>query len=263
VERPSEQRRQHERRRLWDRRAPESRRRNDERRTRDRRGGVQQSSSERRAGNDRRHDDRREQDRRATPIRRRGRRRRATPTPFSSEQFAELRNRFAAPGQVECPACGGRFSLGPGRRRGSEVARRVVCLGCGRAAVVPNTHVSRILLVSLHAARRDALQAILANAGHEVVETDDTGVALYAYQSAPADIIFLDVQAPGRIGAPDFLRRLRRMAPDARVIAMAARPSYTGAHDPLAITQGLGAVRILRVPSSPADVLRIVDEVRP
>lgn len=136
-------------------------------------------------------------------------------------------------------------------------------MGCGRAAVAPNTLVSRILLVSQHPERRDALQAILAGAGHEVVETADTTVALFAYQAAPADVIILDVHAPGRLGAPDFLRRLRRMAPDARVIAMAARPSYTGAQDPLAVTQGLGAVRILRVPSSPADVLRTIEEVRP
>lgn len=194
--------------------------------------------------------------------RRHGRRRRATPTPFTVEEIADLRARFAAPGPVTCPSCGSRFTLGPARRRGDEIARRVVCLGCGRAAVVPNSTGARILVISQHAALRDALQAMLTSAGHEVVETADTGVALLAYQTVPADVVILDVLAPGRMTAPDFLRRLRRTFPDARVVTMAGRPSYRGA-DPLAIAQGLGAARTIRMPLSRDDLLRIVEEVRP
>lgn len=200
-------------------------------------------------------------ERRAPSGRRYGRRRRETPTPYTAVQMAELRARFAAPGPVRCPACEGAFTLGPGRRRGADTARRVVCLGCGKAAVVPNSRAARILVVEQHDAVRDTLQTMLAGAGHEVVEAADAGVALAAYSSIPADVVFIDVLAPGRMDAPEFLRRLRREFPDARVVALAGRPSFAGV-DLLAVTQGLGAVRIIRMPLSREDVLRTVEEVR-
>ena len=137
-----------------------------------------------------------------------------------------------------------------------------MCLGCGRAAVVPNSRAARILLIEQHHAQRDTLQAMLASAGHEVVEAADAEVGLLAYQTVPADVVIIDVLAPGRMDAPEFLRRLRRVFPDARVVAMAGRPSYTGV-DPLAVMQGLGAVRTIRMPLSRDDLLRIVEEVGP
>lgn len=136
-----------------------------------------------------------------------------------------------------------------------------MCLGCGRAALVPNSLSARILLITQHDGLRDALYTMLTTAGHEVVETADAGVALSAYQSVPADVVILDVLSPGRMAAPDFLRQLRRTYPDARVVTMAGRPSYRGT-DPLAIAQGLGSVRAIRMPLSRDDLLQIVDDVR-
>jgi CheY-like chemotaxis protein len=262
VERPSAQRRQAERRRLWDRRSPVARRAGEERRSRERRSGAQAHPAERRAGPDRRGTDRRSvQERRTELLRRRGRRRRDTPTPYTAEEIVTLRERFAAPGPVACPACESRFSLGPSRRRGGESARRVVCLGCGRGAVVTNSRAARILVVEQHDGLREILQAMLTGAGHDVIEAPDAGVALSAYQTVPADVIILDVLAPGRMEAPEFLRRLRRFFPEARVVAMAGRPSYTGS-DPLAVAQGLGAARTIRMPVSRDELLKIVEEVR-
>jgi CheY-like chemotaxis protein len=239
-----------------------ARRADDDRRQRDRRSAARDIATDRRAGRERRLADRRaSSDRRSPAGRRRGRRRRETPTPYTAEQVAELRARFVAPGPVTCPACEGRFSFGPGRRRGAEVARRVVCLGCGRGAVVPHSRAARVLIVDQHPALRDTLSAILASAGHDVIEADDATVALAAFQAAPADVVIIDVLASGRMQAPEFLRRLRRGFPDARVVAMAGRPSYQGV-DPLAVTQGLGAARTLRMPISKEDLLRVVDEVR-
>ncbi|MEK6611137.1 MAG: hypothetical protein AABZ35_09465, partial [Gemmatimonadota bacterium] len=181
MERPAGQRRQGERRRLWDRRSPIARRSADDRRRRERRSTAHQRPSERRVSKDRRRTDRRQLDRRIESTRRRGRRRRETPTPFTVEEAAELKARFAAPGPVSCPACGSAFTLGPARRRGTEIARRVVCCGCGRAAVVPNSRPARILVIDQPTAARDTLHAILTAAGHEVVEAADAGVALLAY----------------------------------------------------------------------------------
>jgi CheY-like chemotaxis protein len=262
VERPAAQRRQAERRRLWDRRSPVRRRSVEERRTGERRNSVRQVVTERRVRPDRRGAARRhEPDRRSVAARRRGRRRRETPTPYTAAEFADLRARFAAPGSVSCPACGGQFTLSPARRRGAEIARRVLCLGCGRAAVVPHSCAARVLVVTHNPSLRNLLREMLAGAGHEVVETDDAGVALAAYQTVPSDLVMIDVLAPGRLSAPDFLRQLRRTFPDARVVALAGRPSFAGV-DPLAVVQGLGAVRSMRAPIAREALLRIVEEAR-
>jgi CheY-like chemotaxis protein len=237
------------------------RRSSDNRRRRERRSAALQRPSERRAS-DRRAADRRQLDRRVVSARRHGRRRRETPTPYTVEEVTELRARFAAPGPVSCPACGSGFTLGPARRRGAEIARRVMCCGCSRAAVVPNSRPARILVIDQHDGVRDTLQALLTSAGHEVIEAADAGVALQAYQAAPADVVFINVLASGRMEAPEFMRRLRRAFPDARVVAIAGRPSYTGGVDPLAVAQGLGAVRTIRMPISREQLLQTVEEVR-
>jgi len=190
-----------------------------------------------------------------------GRRRRATPTPYTAQEVEQLRTRFLAPGPVNCPACGSAFTLGPARRRAAESARRVVCLGCGRAAVVSNTRAARLLVISQNDALRSGFQQMVASAGHEVIEAADAGVGLVAFEQVPADIVFVDVTAPGRMEAPDFLRRLRRHYPDARVVAMAGRRSFAGA-DPLAVMQGLGVLSTLRAPVSREQVLKTLEEVR-
>ena len=127
---------------------------------------------------------------------------------------------------------------------------------------MPKSRSARILVVAQHSALRDALQAMLASAGHEVVETADAGVALVAYETVPADVVFIDVLGPGRMDATSFLRQLRRKFPDARVVTMAGRPSYREV-DPLAVTAALGAAHTVRMPISRDELLRVVEEVRP
>jgi CheY-like chemotaxis protein len=262
VDRSSVQQREGERRRLWDRRSLVPRRSGQEQRTGARRISERQVVSERRARPERRGEDRRAvPDRRGVVARRRGQPRRGTPTPYTTEQLAELRARFATPGPVSCPACGCRFALDPARRRGTEIARGVMCLGCRRAAVVPHSCAARVLVITHTPPLRHLLREMLASAGHDVVETDDTGVALEAYQTVPADVIILDVLAPGRVSAPEFLRQLRRSFPDARVVALAGQDSYVGV-DPLAVVEGLEAVRSIRVPISREALLRTVEEAR-
>lgn len=263
MERPPERTRRAERRRLFDRRSPIPRRKAEERRHGERRSKEEQAAAERRNGKDRRATDRRgAEDRRAKQSRRRGRRRMESPIPFTAEQVAQLRAQFAAPGPVNCPACGGAFTLGPARRRGDQTARRVACLGCGSAAVVPKSWQVRILVISEHGVVRNALQTTLASVGHEVIEAADAGVGLIAYERVPADVVFLDMVAPGRLEASEFLRRLRRQFPEARVVAMARKPTYAGV-DLLALAQALGAVRALRMPIERDQLLKTVQEIRP
>jgi CheY-like chemotaxis protein len=258
---PSKQRRSRDRRRLWDRRAPGQRREAGERRHRHRRAAAGEARAERRAKAERRGVERRAADERRTQMSRRlGRRRRQTPAPYTDMELKQVRERFASPGPVACPACGGAFTLGPGRPRAG--GRRVTCLGCGRTAAVPVSIPARVMVIVPNALARGGLSRVLAGAGHEVIEAADAGVGLEAYRMVPADVVLLDVLASGRMGATDFLRQLRRKYPDARVVAIAGRPSYTGL-DPLAVLRGLGAVRGLRTPLSRDQVLKAVEEARP
>ena len=256
-----QKRRQRERRRLWDQRAPELRRAT-ERRTRARRRAKKDLAAERRAEADRRQGDRRTTtDRRDVLNRRRGRRRRATPTPYTSAEVTTLRTHFAATRFVSCPACGGGFSLGPARRRANDNARRVACLGCGRAAVIPNSIAARVLVVDAGEPSRETVVTALADAGHNVVAAADGRVALAAYNAVPADVVLVNVHATGKIDAAEFLRRLRRVHAEARVVAMARRPSVNYG-DALALARGLGSVHTLRMPASRSDLLRAVEDAQ-
>ena len=122
-------------------------------------------------------------------------------------------------------------------------------------------HLARVLIVAANDGLRGSLHGAIEAAGHDVVEAADALVALHAYQSVPADVVIVDVEAPGRLAAPDFLRRLRGVFPDARVITLAGRPSFRGS-DTLAVTHGLGAVRALRMPATREQLLKAVDEAR-
>jgi CheY-like chemotaxis protein len=258
---PPKQHRSRDRRRLWDRRAPEPRRAAGERRHRKRRAAAQEARAERRAKAERRGVERRAADERRNAMSRRvGRRRRQTPTPYTDVELKEIRRRFASPGPAACPACGSAFTLGPGRPRAG--GRRVTCLGCGRAAAVPVSIPARVMVIVPNALVRGELSRVLAASGHEVIEAADAGVALQAYRMVPADVVFLDVLASGRMEAADFLRQLRRRFPDARVVAIAGRPTYLDV-DPLAVARGLGAVHGLRTPLSRDQVLKAVEEARP
>jgi CheY-like chemotaxis protein len=261
MDRPSEQRRRAERRRLFDRRSPVARRSTERRRT-DRRRNSRSVLHERRGRPDRRVQSRRvSMDRRYADTRRHGPRRRETPTPFTTEQLMDVRAGFANPGPTACPSCGSAFILGRPRRRGADVARQVRCRGCGKTAVVINARAARVLIIEQKDVIRETLRTILSGAGHDVVEAADAGVGLAAYELAPPDLVFIDVLGSGRMDAPEFVRRLRQTYPDARVVAMAGRPSY-GVMDPLALARQLGATGSIRMPFSRDEVLRVVDATR-
>jgi len=108
---------------------------------------------------------------------------------------------------------------------------------------------------------RQALRVILDGTGHEVIQAADAAVGLWAYGRNPADVVFLDVHAPGRMDPGEFIRQLRRVDPEARVVAMAARRSW-GTGDPLAVARQLGATVSLRMPFSREDALTALAEAQ-
>ncbi len=265
MEPTTAQRRSGDRRRLWDRRAPIERRSSEERREGPRRSSTQSTAGERRSGSDRRSTDRRGSfaaERRSAASRRRRERRSTTPVPYTAAQVAELTTRFAAEGQVVCPACNGnRFTLGPARHDGPAAGRLALCLGCRRGAVIPVANAARVLLISEVVPLRNLLREMLVGGGHEVVEADDAAVGLDAYQAIPADLVIVDVLGTGRLQAPEFMRRMRGEFPDARIVALAGRSSYAGV-DPAQVVEGLGDVRTVRVPVSRETLLKTVQELR-
>jgi DNA-binding response OmpR family regulator len=147
------------------------------------------------------------------------------------------------------------------RARGADTVRRVSCVACGKAAILANTWAVRVLVIESKDPLREALRTILTGAGHQVIEAADAGVGLAAYESVPADVVFIDVNGSGRMEAGEFVRVLRREHPEARVVGMAGRTSSALA-DPLAVVRGLGAASTIRMPFAPAEVLRAIDEVR-
>lgn len=247
---------------MVERRSPIPRRTGIDRRRRQRRALSLQVPRNRRRGDDRRNQVRRVIADRRDALRRRRSRRRETPSPFTVEEVDRIRRVFTEPGPpASCPACGSAFTLSRERRRGSEALRRVQCISCGKTAVVSNTRMARVMVISGKDELRDALRSILASARHEIVEAADAVVGLTAYQQNPTDVVFIDVLSAGRMEATEFIRKLRRDFPDARVVAMSSRTSF-GVADPLAVAKQLGAVKTLRVPCTADEIHRAVEEAR-
>jgi len=201
-------------------------------------------------------------DRRVPPNRRGLRRRRTTPSPFTVEQLAYLRGIFAKPGKrVNCPACSGAFTLWRGRRRGEDVLRRIQCNRCGKSAVVTGRWRMRVLVIAAQEVVRNALRDALEDVGHQVADAANSEVGLWAYQQNPADVVFVDVLATGRTPGSEFIRQILKYSPDAKVIAVSGRTSYSGP-DPLRLARELGAFRTIRAPFSQEQLLEVIESVQ-
>ncbi len=81
----------------------------------------------------------------------------------------------------------------------------------------------RILLVDDHALFRTGMRGILeTQEGMEVVGEADTGeAALELVRNSPPDVVLMDIHMPG-IGGIEATRRILRMAPQVKVIALTA-----------------------------------------
>jgi DNA-binding NtrC family response regulator len=120
----------------------------------------------------------------------------------------------------------------------------------------------RILVIAEKAAVRDALRETLVDVGHDVVDAADASVGLWAYQQDPADVVFIDVIAAGRMAAGEFIRQIRKYSSDAHVIAVSGRTSYSGV-DALRLARELGASQTIRAPFSQAQLLEVIERARP
>jgi CheY-like chemotaxis protein len=113
--------------------------------------------------------------------------------------------------------------------------------------------VSHTLVIDDEAAVRAMLCAVLAMAGHEVFEAGDGAEALRLLEGQSVDLVFCDLFMPG-MGGLEAIPRIRRLRPEARVIAM----SGGGGSNPAAVLNvalRLGAVVAL---DKPFDVDRML-----
>jgi CheY-like chemotaxis protein len=89
-------------------------------------------------------------------------------------------------------------------------------------AAVGDMAALRILVVDDEPPAAKSLERLLASQGHHVTSTIDAVTALRRYCEQPCDLVIVDLLMPGMDGG-EFLRRLRMIDPDARVLVMTGR----------------------------------------
>jgi CheY-like chemotaxis protein len=248
-----------------DRRVASDRRSGGERRRGGRRHRRLGIAADRRSGKDRRQGTRRvvKDRRRAADPRYKKRRRRSAGSLYSAEDVAGVQRLLSqVGGRVTCPVCDGPFALGPLDRRPDETVRQVWCADCGRATVVRDCILARVMVLTRLEPLLLMLRGIFTGAGHEVVEPPHSGVALELYPENPADVVIIDTFALAQMDGQEFIRRLRLEFPDPRIIVLAPRVTYRAA-DPSVTAEQLGATRVVRMPFTREDLLRALKEVRP
>lgn len=118
---------------------------------------------------------------------------------------------------------------------------------------------ARILVIDDFREVRNFLWLVLEAAGHEVIETANGAQALGVYKGRPAELIFCDLFMPEKEGLAT-IREMREHWPDVKIIAMSGG-NPRAPTDLLPQAAKLGAVKTLRKPFGPDDVLAVVTEV--
>ncbi len=114
-----------------------------------------------------------------------------------------------------------------------------------------------ILIVEDHPTMREAMKLILEHEGFEIREAPDGSAALTMARQQPPDLMFLDLNIPGRSGA-DVLSQIKGDpgTKDVRVIIVTA----TG-EEGRDYVLSLGADEYFTKPFSPMALLRTVEKV--
>ena len=100
------------------------------------------------------------------------------------------------------------------------------------------------------------LRRVLELEGYTVSEARDGREGLRCMERDPADLVISDVYMPDMDGI-EFLIRIRKVMPDAKVVAMSGG-GYLTTEEVLYAASVLGAVAVLRKPFTRSDVLEVV-----
>ena len=118
---------------------------------------------------------------------------------------------------------------------------------------------ARILVVDDDSAVLAITRRYLARAGHEVIETSDGRTAMQLVEEGSVDLCVVDIFMPEMDGM-EFTIRLRRSAPDAKIIAMSGG-GVVEKVEVLEIAARLGADRTLAKPFTEGELLTAVREL--
>jgi DNA-binding NtrC family response regulator len=117
----------------------------------------------------------------------------------------------------------------------------------------------RVLVVDDDAGVRNFLRMLLELEGYEVATVGNGIEALETQRQAPAAIVLTDIFMPDGEGMETIVQ-LRQEFPQARIIVMSGGGTYNGV-DYLKLARELGAVKALKKPFPPQDLIDAMREI--
>lgn len=115
----------------------------------------------------------------------------------------------------------------------------------------------RILVIDDDPGVRSSLKEILEEHGYAVTLAENGAVGLAAFRREPPDLVITDIVMPVMEGF-QTIRELRRLKPDAPIIALSAG-ARAGRHDFLDVARQLGAWEVASKPCDPDDLIARIE----
>ncbi len=113
-----------------------------------------------------------------------------------------------------------------------------------------------ILVIEDDSELRQVLQLTLASAGYEVRTAMDGKEAEARFRSQAPDLVITDIYMPNKDGL-EVIMELRASFPHTQIIAISGQVTNKNM---LPVASALGAVRTLRKPFLPGELLQLVEE---
>ena len=118
---------------------------------------------------------------------------------------------------------------------------------------------ARVLIIEDNADMRHLLVTTLELEGFEVVSAANGAGALVELARAPTDLVVTDLFMPDKDGI-ETIEEIRSKYPQAKIVAMSGWQSSQGP-DYLQVATALGAVKTLRKPFAPHQLVELVRTV--
>ena len=119
----------------------------------------------------------------------------------------------------------------------------------------------RVLVIDDNPDMRRTMQVLLESEGFAVSVAADGEEALRIQKSSPAQVVVTDIFMPGKEGI-QTIYELRRQFPQTKVIVMSGGLRAKGV-DYFEVARELGAVKALKKPFAPAELIDAVRELTP
>jgi CheY-like chemotaxis protein len=117
----------------------------------------------------------------------------------------------------------------------------------------------RVLVIDDNPDMRRTMQALLESEGYAVSVAADGEEALRLQRDLPAAVVITDIYMPGKEGI-ETIYELRKQFPQTKIIVMSGGSRVTGV-DYLQVARELGAVKALKKPFTPGELIEAVREL--